>query len=119
MRVNNISNNLSFGKVYACAGTKEQINELKDIIQSSKGNGMVYNATDLYINREGDGLCTQAARQGKEIAFVVAGKKDTDKVSFMESGWSSINGISRHLDRFIELTDVKKQVRAIQIMMKK
>ena len=119
MRVNNISNNLSFGRVYACAGTKEQMNQLKNIVQKSKGNGIFIEATDLYINRIGDGLCTQAAQNGKEIAFVIAGKKDVDNVSFMKSGWGSINGISQHINRFIELTDVKKQARAIQKMMKK
>lgn len=119
MRVNNISNHTSFGRVYACAGTKEQMNELQNIVNKSKGNGMFISATDLYVNRAGNGLCTQAAHQGKEIAFVVAGKEDTNKVSFMEFGWSSVNGISRHIDRFIELTDVKKQSRAIQKMMKK
>lgn len=119
MRVNNISNNLSFGRVYACAGTKEQMNQLKNIVQKSKGNGIFIEATDLYINRVGNGLCTQAAQNGKEIAFVIAGKKDVDNVSFMNQGWGSINGISQHINRFIELTDVKKQARAIQKMMKK
>ena len=119
MRINNISNNINFGRVYAAAGSKEQINQLKKIIGSSKGEGLFLDATSLYKEKAGDGLCTNAAKEGKEVAFVVAGKKDVNKVLFMEHGWTSINGVSHHIDRFIELDDVKKQAKAIQAMMKK
>ena len=119
MRIGNISNNVNFGRVYAVAGTKEQLAELRQIVQKSAGSGAFFNATDLYKNRQGDGLCTEAANNGKEVAFVVAGKEDYDKVYFMRSGWTSLNGISHHIDRFIDLENVKKQARAIQKMMKK
>ena len=119
MKVDNISNKISFGRVYACAGTKEQINQLKTVVERAKGSGIFFDATDIYVNRVGSGLCTDAAHNGKEIAFVIAGKKDVDNVMFMRQGWGSINGISKHIDRFIELVDVKKQAQAIKKMMKK
>ncbi len=50
----------------------------------------------------------------KKINFVVTGKEATDKVSFMDFGWSSINGISRKIQRFISLDNVKKQTKPIQ-----
>lgn len=119
MRIGNISNNVNFGRVYAVAGTKDQVDQVRQIVKKTRGFGMVLDATDLYIKNTGDGLCTQAAKEGKEVAFVVAGKEDYNNVNFMRHGWSSLNGISHHIDRFIELDDVKKQAKAIQKMMKK
>lgn len=121
MRISNISNNINFGRVYAVAGTKEQVDELKSIVNNSKGEGFFLSATHLYKDRKGDGegACTKAAKDGKEIAFVVAGKEDVEKVSFFAHGWGSINGISQHIDRFIELNNVKLQAKAIQKAMQK
>lgn len=111
-QIENISK--QYPGVFAVAGTKEQINQLRNIVSKSKGNGYFMEATSLYTNRKGSGLCTDAAKSGKEVAFVVTGKEATDNVSFMNYGWSSINGVSRHIDRFVELTDVKEQAKAIQ-----
>ncbi len=119
MRVGNISNNINFGRVYAVAGTKEQVEELKAIVNNSKGEGFFISATNLYKDRKGEGECTKAAKEGKEVAFVVAGKEDVEKVSFFAPGWGSINGISQHIDRFIELNNVKLQAKAIQKAMQK
>ena len=119
MRISNISSNINFGRVYAVAGTKEQVEELKAIVNNSKGEGFFLNATHIYKDRKGDGLCTNAVKEGKEIAFVVAGKEDVEKVSFFAPGWGSINGISNHIDRFIELNNVKAQAKAIKKAMQK
>ncbi len=119
MRIGNISNNINFGRVYAVAGTREQVEEMKAIVNRSKGDGFFLSATHLYKDRTGEGLCTEAAKQGDEIAFIVAGKEDVEKVSFMYPGWSSVNGVSNHIDRFIKLTNVKEQAKAIQRAMKK
>ena len=119
MRISNISNNVNFGRVYAVAGTKEQVEELKAIVNNSKGEGFFLNATHIYKDKKGDGECTKAAKEGKEIAFVVAGKEDVDKVSYFAPGWGSVNGISHHIDRFIELQNVKLQAKAIQKAMQK
>ena len=119
MRISNISNNVNFGRVYAVAGTKEQVEELKAIVNNSKGEGFFLNATHIYKDRKGEGQCTNAVKEGKEIAFVVAGKEDVEKVSFFAPGWGSINGISNHIDRFIELNNVKAQAKAIKKAMQK
>ncbi len=119
MRISNISNYINFGRVYAVAGTREQVEELKAIVNRSRGDGFFLSATHIYKDRKSDGLCTEAAKQGNEIAFVVAGKEDVEKVSFMHPGWSSVNGISNHIDRFIQLSNVKEQAKAIQRAMKK
>lgn len=118
MRVNNISNNVNFGKIYAVAGTRKQADKLKKIIEKSYGNGMYIDATNLYKNRIGKGLCTQAANRGKKIGFVVTGKADTNKVRFMESGLSTINGISQNIDEFISLHNVHSDAKKIKKAMR-
>ena len=119
MKIGNISSNANFGRIYAVAGTKEQVAEVEQIVKKTRGYGMFFDATDLYRRNTGDGLCTQAAKSGKEVAFVVAGKEDYNNVNFMRPGWSSLNGISQHIDRFIELDNVKKQSQAIKKMIRK
>ncbi|MBO5948076.1 hypothetical protein J6Q66_04495 [bacterium] len=119
MKIGNISNNINFGRVYALAGTKEQLNQAKQIVEETKGYGLFFDATDLYKKSPAYGLCTDAVQRGQDVAFVVAGKEDCNNVNFMRHGWSSLNGISHHIDRFIELYDVKKQTRAIKMMMQK
>ena len=119
MRIGNITNNVNFGRVYAVAGTKEQVDEVKQIVRKTRGFGHFFNVTDLYKKSSTNGLCSEAVQNGKEVAFVVAGQEDYNKVNFMSPGWTSLNGISQHIDRFIELDNVKKQSQAIQKMMKK
>lgn len=53
MRINNINSASSFGKVYACAGTKEQLGKLKNNIKKSEGYEMFLSATDLYVRKFG------------------------------------------------------------------
>ena len=75
---------------------------------------MFFDATDLCRRNTGDGLCTQAAKSGKEVAFVVAGKEHYNNVNFMRPGWSSLNGISQQIDRFIELDNVKNNLKQLK-----
>ena len=49
-----------------------------------------------------------------EISFVVTGKEACKNVSFMQFGWSSIQGISRRLQRFIDLRNIEEQAKTIQ-----
>lgn len=119
MKVSGVSSNMNFGRVYAVAGSQDQINQLHKIVRRTSGKGCFLYATDIYKNSYGDGMCARAVREGKEVAFVVAGKKDYENVMFMKPGWGSINGVSHHLDRFIDLVDVRKQANAIQKAMKR
>lgn len=59
-------------------------------------------------------MCTKAVKEGKEVAFVVAGKEDFNKVLIMEPGWGSLSAISKQLDDFIELDDIEKQAEEIK-----
>lgn len=109
MRINSI-NNLSFGKVYAVIGTKKQLENLEKSTSSfqEKEKLSVMRATELYENSPvAGGLCSKAVKEGKEVDFYVTGKNVHD-VRFMEFGWGSINGVSRHIDSAYTIQDDKK-----------
>ena len=112
MRINSNYNSFNFGRVYAVAGPKKKMQKFLSKIEGEK-NIITQNATDLYLKGDTDGLCSKEVKKGNEIYFVVAGKKDNDKVKFMAPGWGSINGISRQLDEFILLNDIKENVEEI------
>lgn len=119
MRVNNISSNASFGKVFAVAGTYKQIERVGEMVKKYPGDVIVMkDATDLYIGSNTMGLCSNAVRQGKELAFFVTGKKDTDKVKYMaERGWSSMRAVSNQLDEFLNIKNVARAARTIKSSM--
>lgn len=109
MRINSI-NNMSFGKVYAVIGTKKQLENLEKSTSSfqEKEKLSVMRATELYENSPvAGGLCTKAVKEGREVDFYVTGKNILD-VRFMEFGWGSINGVSRHIDSAYTIQDDKK-----------
>ena len=87
---------------------------MKKIIEKTNGKATILDATELYTQGLTNGLCNEAASQGKKINFVVTGKEATDKVSFMDYGWSSLNGISKRIQKFISLDNVKEKVKPIQ-----
>ena len=103
-----------YDSVYAVAGSTQQIEELKKILAKTKGYVDVSDATELYKDFPTRGLCSQAVQDGKEIAFVVTGKENNKNLSFMQHGWTSINAISRRLQRFVELQNVPEQAKTIQ-----
>lgn len=103
-----------YSSVYAVAGTSEQIEELNKIIAKTRGYATSMDATHLYKGSFSDGQCAKAANEGKEIAFIVTGKAANRALSFMDYGWSSVNGVSKRLQKFISLDDVKTQAKQIQ-----
>ncbi len=121
MKVSNINSQTSFGRVYAVAGSQEQLNELKNRIKNNKGELIVLQSTSLYNDKycRAYGQCADAVKEGNEIAFFVTGKKDNKKIRYMESGWSSLTGISRHIDRFIQLGDIESTAKKISKDMRK
>lgn len=113
MKVNSINNSINFGRVFAVAGSKENMQKLGQELGLERKNIIALPATDLYVNSNTEGLCAKAVKDGNEIYFIITGKKDTDNVRFMESGWGSINGVSRHITDFIKLNDIKKAAQKI------
>lgn len=103
-----------YDSVYAVAGSIEQIEELRNIIAKTKGYANFSYATDLYKGNPTRGLCNQAVRDGKEVAFIVTGKENNRNLSFMQQGWTSIHSISRRLQRFMDLKNIPEQAKAIQ-----
>ena len=103
-----------YDSVYAVAGTSEQLEQLQKIISKTKGKAIILDATDIYDQGKTNGLCSKAVSEGKKISFVVTGKEACNNVSFMKFGWTSIQGISRRIQRFIDIRDTKEQAKTIQ-----
>ena len=103
---------ISFGKVYALYGSKQQVmNTCKGIcndLADKNPSITIHNATEIYKNNRGRGILTQAAHDGKDVCFVVTGKEDCEKISFMDYGWSTINGISQHIHKGFDLDKISK-----------
>ena len=103
-----------YDSVYAVAGTSEQLDKLEEVISKTRGKAIILDATDLYTEGKTNGLCAKAAAEGKEISFVITGKEACNNISFMQFGWSSIHGISRRIQRFIDLRNTEEQAKNIQ-----
>lgn len=113
-------NPVSFGKVYAIYGTKNQIidtyNGIYDSLDEKKSTISFINATEIYQKNRGNGILTKAAHDGKEVGFIVTGKEDNDKINFMRFGWTSINGVSHHIYKAFDLDKIEgKDIRGIKI----
>jgi len=119
MRVNNLNSNFSFGKVFAVAGTNRDINKLENIIEKAPGDVLILDATDLYKITNTNGKCSEAVKQGKTVDFFVTGKEDRYKVLMMESGWSTLSGVSQHIGEFIDINDIQSTAEKIKKAMKK
>lgn len=104
---------ISFGKVYALYGSKKQIADtcsgIRHDLAHKNSSITILDATDIYQNNRGGGILTQAAHDGKDICFVVTGKEDCEKVSFMDYGWSTINGVSRHIYKGFDLDKISER----------
>ena len=105
-------NPISFGKVYALYGTNKQILDTYNGICNDldKNSSIRYiDATQIYQKNNGKGLLTKVAHNGKDVAFVVTGKSDNEKIRFMEFGWTSINGISQHICKAFNVDKIRKK----------
>lgn len=103
---------ISFGKVYALYGSKKQIADtccgIRHDLAHKNSSITILDATDIYQNNRGRGILTQAAHNGKDVCFVVTGKEDCKKISFMDYGWSTINGISQHIYKGFDLDKINE-----------
>lgn len=117
MKVNSINNSPNFGRVFAVAGSKEDMQKLDRELKTKQDKMISMPVTDLYVNRTGEGLCTQAAKSGNEVCFIITGKEDMDNVKFMKRGWGSANGISHHITDFIKFDNAKEAAKVIMSTM--
>ncbi|MBQ8634691.1 hypothetical protein IJ425_00875 [bacterium] len=98
-------------KVFAISGTSQQLEDMAKVVKSSEGNASIHNATSVYLGNNFNSRFAKAIENGKKIAFVVTGKEATDKIKFLEYGWSSLASLSRKVERFISLgEDSKKDI---------
>ena len=109
MNIGKVSS-LSFSRVIAAAGSKDDINSLKEWLDNAGfKEGREYcmdDATLLYKENHTGGLCDQAVNQkGQDVVFITTGK-NVDDVKFMQHGWGSLNGISKHISDFADLATV-------------
>ena len=112
MKITNF-NSTNFGKVYALYGTKKQVIDTcrtvcKDL-EHKNSSLDILDATHIYQVNRGNGVLTKAAHEGKEVYFLVTGKEDCDKLRFMQFGWGSINGVSHHINKGVDLDKVEEK----------
>lgn len=111
MNITPISN-VNFGRVIAVAGTKKQVENLKESLSQSgcqeTKDYLFDNATSLYVDRPAKGPLSKAANEGKEIVLITTGE-DVSKVMFMDRGWTSVNGISQHISDFFDVSSQYSQ----------
>ena len=103
---------ISFGKVYALYGSKQQVMNtcrgICDDLANKNPSITIHNATEIYKNNRGNGILTQAAHEGKDVCFIITGKEDCKKASFMYPGWGSLNGISQHIYKGFDLNKINE-----------
>ena len=109
MNIGKVSS-LSFSRVIAAAGSKDDINSLKEGLDNAGfKEGREYcmdDATLLYKENHTGGLCDQAVNQkGQDVVFITTGK-NVDDVKFMQHVWGSLNGISKHISDFVNMAAV-------------
>jgi len=117
MKIFNINTKQNFGNVYALYGTTSQIVDtwnnkiINDLPKDSfdKNNIMLFSATDIYENSKQEGILANVAHEGKKVALIVTGEKDCNNVSFMEFGWTSLNGISQHILKAFNLDNINHE----------
>lgn len=112
MKVKNITLSPNFGNVYGVYGTGSQIESLYNrIVREKSGNKnlMIIPATDEFMIRKNKGVLEHAAKVGKkQIALLITGQKDYDRVNFQEYGWATIDGISKHIKEIFNLNKINE-----------
>lgn len=119
MKIGNISN-VSFKAVHAISGSKDQIVNLYNglLEEMKQEKALIMPATDIYKNSSTNGECSKAAKEGKEVAFLITGKNVKDAL-FMNPGWGSLNGISHHIISFFEIKDDKTAIANFKAVIQK
>lgn len=98
MKINSIPS-VRFSSIYAISAKPDIMKKISKKCDAYSSNYLQFKpATGIYKNDNKDGFCHSAVRQGREVAFLVVGKEDCSKVRFMDSGYTTLNGISQHLD---------------------
>lgn len=107
MNISLSNNSLSFGKVYAIAGTQEQISKIKKIYDNSSGDVLCLVARNK--SSRNSRKSSNPTDYVKKIALIIVGKKDVEKVKDKHKGWKNIRQISTHVEKFADLTTVLKK----------
>ena len=108
MRINAVNNNTSFGKVYAVAGTKEQLFSLMSETLCSRGFAETFDATNFYKKDRKRGICKSEVEEGKDVMIIVTGKDDTDKIYFDDPDWRTLKDIEKHVSQIYILKNVSE-----------
>ncbi|MBQ3642340.1 hypothetical protein II906_10525 [bacterium] len=121
MKINNISNGTSFGKVYAIAGKKHKLERFTQKANKEEGYLTVLDATDLYYrSRIASAYGVKEAFSNDHVSLFVTGKEDTDNVKNKKEGWSSLEEIGHNMYRFYSLSkDAKAPMKEILREIKK
>lgn len=114
MKISSQPNNITFGKVFAIAGSSTQFEELHKIVSSSKGTYGLYSLEgSKLVGEQGDHFIKKAKTMKKNVYVLVAGQEDMDKIILSKRGWSSLQGICNKVTSFINLKNVESDAKPI------
>lgn len=119
MQISSVHYKPSFKNVYALIGSREQIREATGMLINANGESLALPATSIYKNNKIQSPFTDYVGAGKNISFVVTGKEDVKKITTHVLGWTTLEEISKQIDKYIILKDIKQQMREIKRSMTK
>ena len=110
MKINSIPT-VRFSSIYAISAKPNVMERISKKCDNYSPDRLIFmSATGIYKNSDGDGFCHNAVNnENNEVAFLVVGKEDCDKVTYMESGYGSskLNGISQHLEEGFKVDNIE------------
>lgn len=114
MKISSVQYKSSFNGVYALVGSREQIKEATNSLINAKGESLSLPATSIYRNKKIKSPISDYVESGNSITFVVTGHEDVKKLSSNAPGWKTLEDLSKHIDRYIILKDIAKQMREVR-----
>ncbi len=99
---------VSFGSVIAISGNNNKIEKINRRLrnQAERGDLMMKDVTQQYVNASSWGVMAQAAQKGDRVEIYIKGKEDVGKVKNKEPQWDTIDGILSHISSYQDVNKV-------------
>lgn len=106
MKINNINNSVNFKGVYLVASKDKQLKALKKELDDANCFYNNFGVSDFNFNNSTYYDKFQKAKQeGKSVDVFVTGAKDCVKIAMNETGWHSVDAITKKAEIFFDLSD--------------
>lgn len=106
MYISRSPNNVNFGKVYAVAGNDYQMTKLRSYFDKTTSDILYLESKQP--KSSGIFFAPKPSQTMKRIALIVTGKKDIGNINAKTKGWRTLREISKHVEKYVDLTSVKK-----------